>query len=89
MHLRRANDAAEFHHHQYPAPAFPQKYCRAFSTGFFAVDPAHSPTADGCGSVWSIVQWIVSAHGGTITIKSEPSKLTTVTVRLPLDTEMN
>jgi signal transduction histidine kinase len=32
----------------------------------------------------SIVQWIVSAHDGTIKNESGPSKITTVTVRLPL-----
>lgn len=31
-----------------------------------------------------IVQWIVSAHNGTVTITSESSRLTTVTVRFPL-----
>jgi signal transduction histidine kinase len=34
----------------------------------------------------SIAQWIVSAHDGTIQIESVPSKLTTVTIRLPLAT---
>jgi signal transduction histidine kinase len=51
---------------------------------FFRGDPAHSPTVDGCGLGLSIVQWIVSAHNGTIKIESVPSKLTTVIVRLPL-----
>jgi heavy metal sensor kinase len=53
---------------------------------FFRGDPAHESTIEGCGLGLSIAQWIVSAHNGTIQIESEPSKLTTVTVRLPLDT---
>jgi signal transduction histidine kinase len=52
---------------------------------FFRGDPAHRNTMDGCGLGLSIVQWIVSAHNGTIQIDSVPSKLTTVTVKLPLD----
>jgi signal transduction histidine kinase len=53
---------------------------------FFRGDPAHENTIEGCGLGLSIAQWIVSAHGGTIQIESVPSKMTTVTVRLPLDT---
>jgi two-component system, OmpR family, heavy metal sensor histidine kinase CusS len=52
---------------------------------FFRGDPAHESAIDGCGLGLSIAQWIVSAHGGTIQIESVPSKLTTVTVRLPLN----
>jgi signal transduction histidine kinase len=51
---------------------------------FFRGDPAHESTVDGCGLGLSIAQWIVSAHTGTIQINSVPSKLTTVTLRLPL-----
>ena len=52
---------------------------------FFLGDPAHESAIDGCGLGLSIAQWIVSAHTGTIQIESVPSKLTTVTVRLPLN----
>jgi signal transduction histidine kinase len=52
---------------------------------FFRGDPAHASVIDGCGLGLSIAQWIVSAHSGTIQISSGPSKLTTVTVRLPLE----
>ena len=52
---------------------------------FFRGDAAHGSTIEGCGLGLSIVQWIVSAHNGSIKIESVPSKLTTVTVRLPLE----
>lgn len=54
---------------------------------FFRCNPAHENTIEGCGLGLSIAQWIVSAHNGTIQIESVPSKLTTVTVRLPLGTK--
>ena len=86
MSLRRANDAAEFTIANTSTGIPPEMLPRVFDR-FFRGDPAHSPAVDGCGLGLSIVQWIVSAHGGTITVTSEPSKLTTVTVRLPLDTK--
>ena len=83
MSLRRADDAAEFTIANTGAGIPPEILPRVFDR-FFRGDPAHSPTVDGCGLGLSIAQWIVSAHNGTITIASEPSKLTTVTVRFPL-----
>lgn len=50
---------------------------------FHRGDPAHSSDVEGCGLGLSIAQWIVQAHGGTISIASEPGQQTTVTVRLP------
>jgi heavy metal sensor kinase len=86
MSLRRANDAAEFTIVNTGAGIPPEILPRVFDR-FFRGDPAHSPEVDGCGLGLSIVQWIVSAHGGNITVKSEPSKLTTVTMHLPLETK--
>jgi signal transduction histidine kinase len=83
MSLRRAKDAAEFTIANTGAGNPPEMVPRVFDR-FFRGDPAHSPTVDGCGLGLSIVQWIVSTHGGTIKIESEPSKITTVTVHLPL-----
>jgi len=51
---------------------------------FFRGDPAHGRADEGCGLGLAIARWIVSAHKGTINITSEPAKLTTVTVRLPV-----
>ena len=51
---------------------------------FFRGDPAHNSAVDGCGLGLSIAHWIVSAHNGALKMESEPNKMTTVTVRLPL-----
>jgi signal transduction histidine kinase len=51
---------------------------------FFRGDPSHNSHVEGCGLGLSIAQWIVSVHNGTVKIASEPGKLTTVTVRLPI-----
>ncbi len=51
---------------------------------FFRGDPSHNSAVEGCGLGLSIAQWIVTAHGGTIEVASEPGKLTTVTVHLPV-----
>ena len=62
-----------------PPPLLPRVFDR-----FFRGDPAHNNTIEGCGLGLSIAQWIVKAHRGTIRIISDPDKLTTVTVSLPL-----
>jgi signal transduction histidine kinase len=51
---------------------------------FFRADVSHSQAVEGCGLGLSIARWIVTAHGGTIQLTSGPTRLTTVTVRLPL-----
>jgi signal transduction histidine kinase len=52
---------------------------------FFRGDASHGNAVEGCGLGLSIAQWITTAHGGTIRMISEPGKLTTVTVRLPIE----
>ena len=83
MNLRRVDGFAEFTIANTGAGISPEILPRVFDR-FFRGDPAHSVTADGCGLGLSIAQWIVSAHGGTIRVASEPSKPTMVTVQLPL-----
>jgi signal transduction histidine kinase len=61
----------------------PESLPRVFDR-FYRCDPSHSQDIEGCGLGLSIAQWIVSVHKGEIRIDSVPSKLTTVTVRLPL-----
>jgi signal transduction histidine kinase len=51
---------------------------------FFRADASHSQAVEGCGLGLSIARWIVTAHEGTIQLTSEPNRLTTATVHLPL-----
>lgn len=61
-----------------PPEALPRVFDR-----FYRGDASHGNAVEGCGLGLSIAQWIVSAHGGSIAIASQPGKTTTVTVRLP------
>ena len=61
-----------------PAEKLPRVFDR-----FYRGDDSHSSEIEGCGLGLSIVRWIVKAHGGTIHLTSDASKLTTVTVQLP------
>ncbi len=54
---------------------------------FFRGDASHNSAVDGCGLGLSIAQWIVHAHNGQIEITSQPDRLTTVTVRLPISSD--
>lgn len=83
MSLRRVDNTAELAISNSGPGVPPEKLSRVFDR-FFRGDPAHSSNVEGCGLGLSIAQWIVSAHNGTIQMTSEPAKLTTVTVRLPL-----
>jgi signal transduction histidine kinase len=85
MSLSKSGDMAQFSIVNTGAGISPEILPRVFDR-FFRGDPAHENTIDGCGLGLSIAKWIVSAHNGTIQIESVPSKLTTVTVRLPLET---
>lgn len=56
---------------------------------FFRGDSAHSSEVEGCGLGLSIAQSIVQNHGGSIEITSTPNVMTTVSVRLPLASDVN
>ena len=83
MNLRCADGFAEFTIANTGRGIPPEMLPRVFDR-FFRGDPAHGNAVDGCGLGLSIAQWIVSAHGGTILIGSEPLKKTIVTVRFPV-----
>ncbi len=81
--LRRAGDFAELTVANTGPGLAPELQGRVFER-FFRGDGSHDSTVEGCGLGLSIAQWIVHAHGGTIQFASEPGRITTITVRLPL-----
>jgi len=87
MELRGRNGTAEFTITN-TGPGIATEALPHVFERFYRGDSAHSHEADGCGLGLSIAEWIVTAHRGTIQIKSTPSKFTTVTVQLPLLAEM-
>ena len=81
--LRRAGADAELKISNTGKGIAPEVLPRVFER-FFRGDASHNSALEGCGLGLSIAQWIVSAHHGSVKIESEPGKLTTATVRLPL-----
>jgi len=63
----------------------PEMLSRVFDP-FFRGDNAHSRSVDGTGLGLAIARWIVDAHGGVITMNSEPGETSVATV-LPLAKE--
>jgi heavy metal sensor kinase len=86
MKLRQVNGTAEFLITNTGTGIPPEILPRVFDR-FYRGDPAHGNDVDGCGLGLSIAKWIVSAHNGTIQVESAPTRLTTVTVWLPLETK--
>ena len=62
---------------------FPRSASRKIFERFYQVDRTLSRRTGGCGLGLSIVQFIVAAHNGSVTAKSQPGKGSTFTVRLP------
>ncbi len=79
--LRRNGDTAELAIANTGPGIPPDQHARLFEP-FFRGDTAH--VIEGSGLGLTICRWIVTAHRGTIQIASEPEKMTTATVRLPL-----
>ena len=63
----------------------PELQARVFQR-FVRGELARELAPDGCGLGLSLCQWIVQAHGGTITLRSTPAGVTVVTVRMPSHT---
>jgi signal transduction histidine kinase len=54
---------------------------------FYQVDRTLARKAGGCGLGLAIVKFILDAHGGSISVRSQPGKGSTFTVRLPCATK--
>jgi signal transduction histidine kinase len=60
----------------------PRRAQRRIFDRFYQVDQSLARRTGGCGLGLSIVQFIVTAHGGTISVSSEPGKASRFTIRL-------
>jgi signal transduction histidine kinase len=52
---------------------------------FYRADPSRSRATGGAGLGLAIVRQLVTAHGGTVTVASEPGRGSTFTVTLPVE----
>jgi signal transduction histidine kinase len=86
MELRRADHGAEFKISNTGPGISAEKLPRIFER-FFRGDESHGNAVDGCGLGLSIAQWIIGAHGGRVEAASEIGRLTTFTVKLPINKE--
>jgi signal transduction histidine kinase len=62
---------------------FPRSAAKKIFDRFYQVDQTLSRNAGGCGLGLSIVKFIIAAHNGSISAKSQQGKGSTFTVRLP------
>jgi signal transduction histidine kinase len=63
---------------------FPRSAAKKIFDRFYQVDQSLSRRTGGCGLGLSIVKFILAAHQGSITAKSQPGKGSTFAVQLPI-----
>jgi signal transduction histidine kinase len=80
--LRQAGKEAEISVTNTGPGVAPEILPRLFDP-FFRGDASHNRSVDGSGLGLAIARWIVTAHGGTLTISSQEAGITTATLRLP------
>ena len=81
--LRRRGDDAELELSNTGDGIAPDLQPRVFDR-FVRGEEARRRAIEGSGLGLSICRWIVTAHGGTIHLSSQPGQSTTVTVRIPM-----
>ena len=64
-------------------PGMASEVANRVTERFFRADPSRSRAAGGSGLGLAIADAVVAAHGGTLAVRSEPGRGTTVEVRLP------
>lgn len=64
-------------------PGIPESAIPHIFERFYRVDEVHSRDIEGAGLGLAIVQSIVTAHGGTVSVRNEPTAGCRVTVSLP------
>src|SRR6185503_15111991 len=62
----------------------PSRETRRIFQSFYQVDQRLSRAGGGCGLGLSIVQSIVSAHDGRVSVSSEPGRGSTFTIAIPV-----
>jgi two-component system CheB/CheR fusion protein len=83
VRLRHANPQAELSVQDY-GPGIPPAAAANIFHRYYQVERPRDAPLQGLGLGLYISKEIVTAHGGTLTVESQPGKGTTFTVRLPL-----
>lgn len=83
MSLARQNGSAEISISNTGPGIPPEKLSRVFER-FYRVDESHNAETESCGLGLCIAECIAKAHGGSLSATSDPGKLTTFDVRLPV-----
>jgi signal transduction histidine kinase len=82
LHARAQNGSVLFSVQDRGIGIAPRERKRIFRR-FYQVDPRLSRQGGGCGLGLSIVQFIVRAHHGSVSVESEPGRGSTFTIALP------
>jgi signal transduction histidine kinase len=66
-------------------PGIPSEHAEKVFERFYRIDKARSRAEGGAGLGLSIVQWAVSAHGGTVELKQDTESGCAFVIHLPLE----
>ena len=83
VQLRRSDDSLEIAVRD-TGPGIEAEHVPFLFDRFYRVDKARARESGGIGLGLAIVKGIVEAHGGTVSVDTEPGKGSQFTIRLPL-----